>query len=45
MAGAVRQPIDIDSLSTYLEKAVPEIQLPISIKQVHEHWHCQIFHC
>lgn len=34
MAGAVRQPIDICSLSTYLENNVPEVQLPISIKQV-----------
>ena len=34
MAGAVRQPIDIDSLSQYIEENVPEIQLPISIKQV-----------
>ena len=34
MAGAVRQPIDIASLSSYLGKNVHEIQLPISVKQV-----------
>ncbi|MCJ1338796.1 hypothetical protein MMC09_004085 [Bachmanniomyces sp. S44760] len=33
MAGAVRQPIDEASLASYLEKSVPEIKLPISIKQ------------
>ena len=34
MAGAVRQPIDVGSLSKYLEGHVREIQLPISLKQV-----------
>ena len=34
MAGPVRQPINIDSLSSYIEKNVPEIKLPISVKQV-----------
>lgn len=34
MAGTVRQAIDIASLSAFIEKAVPEIQLPISLKQV-----------
>ena len=34
MAGAVRQPINLASLSTYLEKNVADIQLPISLKQV-----------
>jgi aminoglycoside phosphotransferase (APT) family kinase protein len=33
MAGEIRQPIDIDSLSWYIEKTVPEIKLPISVKQ------------
>ncbi|MCJ1257264.1 hypothetical protein MMC24_005089 [Lignoscripta atroalba] len=33
MAGAVRQPIDVTSLSAYIEKTIPEIKLPISIKQ------------
>ena len=34
MAGPVRQPIDLNSLSTYIESHIPAIQLPISIKQV-----------
>lgn len=34
MAGVVRQPIDITSLSRYIEKNVTDIRLPISIKQV-----------
>lgn len=34
MAGAVRQPIDLESLSSYIERNVPEIRLPIKIKQV-----------
>ena len=34
MAGPVRQPIDLASLSAYIERNVPQIQLPISIKQV-----------
>lgn len=35
MAGAVRQPIDVTSLSKYLATTLPdEIQLPISLKQV-----------
>ena len=34
MAGAVRQQIDLASLSTYLKSHVPEIKPPISIKQV-----------
>ncbi|MCJ1420829.1 hypothetical protein MMC32_007188 [Xylographa parallela] len=33
MAGPVRQPIDVDCLSSYLEQNIPEIRLPISIKQ------------
>ncbi|KAL9030266.1 MAG: hypothetical protein Q9196_001596 [Gyalolechia fulgens] len=33
MAGAVRQPVDVDSLSTYLGHNVPAIKLPIQIKQ------------
>lgn len=33
MAGAVRQPVDVDSLSTYLGHNVPTIKLPIRIKQ------------
>jgi len=34
MAGPIRQPIDLDSLSRYIEKNVPEIQLPFDVKQV-----------
>lgn len=33
MAGAVRQPVDVDALSTYLDQSVPLIRLPIQIKQ------------
>lgn len=35
MAGTIRQPIDVASLSTYLEKNLPDIRLPIGLKQVH----------
>ena len=34
MAGAVRQPIDIPSLERWISKNVPEIQVPIDVKQV-----------
>ena len=34
MAGTVRQPIDVPSLSTYIEENVSDIKLPITIKQV-----------
>ena len=34
MAGAVRQPIDVSSLSAYIAKEVHDVKLPISIKQV-----------
>ena len=34
MVGAVRQPINLESLSSYIDRNVPEIKLPISIKQV-----------
>jgi len=33
MAGTVRQPIDIKSLERYISKNVPEIKVPIDIKQ------------
>ncbi|KAI4263432.1 MAG: hypothetical protein L6R42_001426 [Xanthoria sp. 1 TBL-2021] len=33
MAGVVRQLIDLESLSSYIERNVPEIRLPIQIKQ------------
>lgn len=34
MAGPIRQPIDIEALSKYIDKTVPEIELPIDVKQV-----------
>lgn len=34
MAGAVRQPIDVHALERYISKNVPEIQIPIDVKQV-----------
>lgn len=34
MAGAVRQPIDIEALSQYLDGNVKGIALPIQVKQV-----------
>ncbi|MCJ1272477.1 hypothetical protein MMC21_000263 [Puttea exsequens] len=33
MAGVVRQEIDLETLSEYIESAVPDIRLPITIKQ------------
>lgn len=33
MAGAVRQPIDTTSLSNYIGEHIPEIELPVYIKQ------------
>jgi len=34
MAGPVRQPIDIKNLERYISENVPEISIPLSIKQV-----------
>ena len=34
MAGVVRQPINVASLSAFIEKNVPSIKLPISLTQV-----------
>lgn len=34
MAGQVRQPIDIASLERYVAANVPEIQVPLDVKQV-----------
>ena len=34
MAGRVRQPIDVKALEAYIAKTVPEIQVPIDVKQV-----------
>ena len=39
MAGAVRQPIDITSLSDYMGHKVPDVKLPVSIKQVRSQLH------
>ena len=33
MAGDVRQPIDIDSLSRYIEQNVTDISLPLKVEQ------------
>jgi aminoglycoside phosphotransferase (APT) family kinase protein len=33
MAGAVRQPIDVASLERYISSNVPEIAVPIEVKQ------------
>lgn len=34
MAGQVRQPIDVASLERYVAANVPEIQVPLDVKQV-----------
>jgi hypothetical protein len=34
MAGQVRQPIDLASLERYVAANVPEIQVPLEVKQV-----------
>lgn len=34
MAGRVRQPIDVKALEAYIQKTVPEIKIPIDLKQV-----------
>jgi hypothetical protein len=36
MAGKVRQPINVEALEDYLHLRVPEIELPIELKQVSE---------
>jgi aminoglycoside phosphotransferase (APT) family kinase protein len=33
MAAAIRQPIDIESLSRFIDRNVPEIKTPIDVKQ------------
>lgn len=38
MAGEVRQQIDQASLERYLEKNVPEVKPPLSLKQVESHY-------
>jgi hypothetical protein len=40
MAGQVRQPIDVASLERYVAANVPEIQVPLEVKQV-----CVVFGC
>lgn len=37
MAGAIRQPIDLASLERYIASNVPEIKVPLDIKQVRKH--------
>lgn len=34
MAGPMRQSIDVQSLERYISQNVPEIQVPIEVKQV-----------
>jgi len=34
MAGPIRQPIDLDSFTKYVQENVPEIVPPINVKQV-----------
>lgn len=34
MAGPVRHPIDVAALERYLSEHVPEIELPLDVKQV-----------
>lgn len=40
MAGNVRQPIDVASLERYISAHVPEIQVPLDVKQVCMPWTC-----
>jgi hypothetical protein len=35
MAGKIRQPIDVDKFTKFIEENVPEIKTPIDIKQVY----------
>ena len=34
MAGPIRQQIDLDSLSKYIDSNAPEIKTPLDVKQV-----------
>jgi hypothetical protein len=34
MAGPIRQPIDLDALSRYVDQHVPAIKTPIHVQQV-----------
>lgn len=34
MAGPIRQPINLDNLSKYIDQNAPEIKTPIDVKQV-----------
>lgn len=36
MAGQVRQPIDVASLERYVAANVPEIEVPLDVKQVRD---------
>jgi hypothetical protein len=39
MAGRVRQPIDIGALERWISKNVPQIEVPLDVKQVGRHHH------
>jgi len=34
MAGRVRQPIDVGALESWISKNVPQIEVPLDVKQV-----------
>lgn len=34
MAGPIRQPINLDNLSKYIDQHAPEIKTPLDVKQV-----------
>jgi len=34
MAGTVRQPIDLEAFTKYIDEHVPEIKTPVDLKQV-----------
>jgi hypothetical protein len=38
MAGNVRQPVDVASLERYITANVPEIKVPLDVKQVCSGW-------
>lgn len=38
MAGRIRQPIDQEAFSKFVAENVPEIQIPIDLKQVSNAW-------
>lgn len=36
MAGRVRHPIDVEALEKYISRHVPEIKVPLDVKQVNK---------